>query len=94
MKASEALSLSRISVDLNQTVENELKSIYTNIEEVATSYGGVAYHYYNGCLTSESHCNKVISEKIISNLKGNGYVVECKYSNPNKPWLLISWSGV
>lgn len=90
MKASDAKVLVAKHKEIKVTIDEELELIYSNIESSAKD-GLVAYHYHRGWLNSEGVDNKFITNYIINTLKQNGYVVEEHYSNPNKPWLLISW---
>ena len=90
MKASDAKVLAAKHREIKATIDEELKQIYSNIESSAKD-GLVTYHYHRGWLCSESVDSKFITNYIISLLKQNGYVVEEQYSNPNRPWLLISW---
>lgn len=91
MKASDAKILVAKHKQLKETLDTELKLIYKEIKDSALT-GGVAYHYHRGWLCSNNLDNQHLTKTLIDTLKGNGYVVEEKYSNPNKPWLLICWS--
>lgn len=90
MKASDAKILVSKHKQLKETLTHELKTIYSEIHSNAVD-GLSAWHYYRGWLDSKNADSKYLEKSIIAELKNNGYVVEEHYSNPNKPWLLISW---
>lgn len=90
MKASEAKLLVSKHEQIRETLNTELKLIYSDIKHSALR-GVVAYHYHRGWLGSNRTDDVYITQTLISTLKGDGYAVEEKYSNPNKPWILISW---
>lgn len=90
MKAEEAKELSAKANQLRETLKSELEYLYEEIKRSALD-GLFAYHYHKGYLTGEGYASKYIERMLVSNLINNGYKVERKYNNPNKPWLLISW---
>ena len=90
MKAEEAKKLSAKAKQLKETLKSELEDLYDEIKRTALD-GLVAYHYHRGYLTGEGYDSKYVEGMLVSHLISNGYRVERYYSNPNKPWLLISW---
>lgn len=90
MKASDAKILVSKHKQLKETLQSELKTIYSEIHSNAVE-GMSAWHYNRGWLDSKNADSKYLEKSIISELKSNGYVVEEHYNNPNKPFLLISW---
>ena len=90
MKAEEAKELSAKAKQLKETLKLELEDLYDEIKRTALD-GLVAYHYHRGYLTGEWYDSNYVEAMLVSHLISNGYRVERHYSNPNKPWLLISW---
>ena len=91
MKASEALALSKYSQELKDKLQTTMDCIYEGIKYNALN-GLVAYHFVAQWLCSDSYDYKYLTQETIKSLEMNGYRVECKFSNPNQPWLLITWS--
>ena len=90
MKAEEAKELSAKANQIQETLKKELEAVYGAIKKAALN-GLVAYHHHRGYLTGNGYDSKYIESMLVANLTNNGYKVERKYSNPNNPWLLISW---
>ena len=90
MKADTAKMLVAKHKEISKAIDDELKYIYKNIEESAM--GGLsAYHYHRGWLNSEIGNYVLITNKIVDKLTELGYVVKLIDTNPNKPYLIISW---
>ena len=90
MKAEEAKELSAKANQLKETLKSELEDLYDEIKRTALD-GIFAYHYHRGYLTGAGYDSNYVEAMLVSHLISNGYRVERHYSNPNKPWLLISW---
>ena len=90
MKADTAKMLVAKHKEISTIIENELKYIYKKIEESAMD-GLSAYHYHRGWLNSISADAFMITNKIVEKLVVLGYSVKLIDTNPNKPYLIISW---
>lgn len=90
MKADTAKILVARHIEISKAIDDEFKYIYKKIEESAME-GLSAYHYYNGCLNSTSGDYILITYKIVEKLTELGYTVKLIDTNPNKPYLIISW---
>lgn len=91
MKASEALALSKYSQELKDKLQTTMDCIYEGIKYNALN-GLVAHHFVAPWLCSNTYYYKYLTQETIKSLEMNGYCVECNFSNPNQPWLLITWS--
>lgn len=90
MKADTAKMLVAKHKEISKAIDDELKYIYKNIEESAM--GGLsAYHYHRGWLNSTSDDYILITYKVVEKLKELGYSIKLIDTNPNKPYLIISW---
>ena len=91
MKAIDAQVLVAKHKQIKETLQQELQSIYNQIESSAMQ-GLSVYYYSRGWLNSKAVDSILISAALIKHLNQDGYVVEQKYENHNKPFLLISWA--
>lgn len=91
MKASEAKLLTAKAHQIKETVNKELELIYSAIKQSALE-GMVSWHYCRGWLDSKRVDNIRIENTIVETLKSLGYEIKKCYSNPNQPFIIISWS--